>query len=98
MRWIEIITLRTGDTDAEALTAEIRATLTRHGSEKGAVNATLLVSATVRGDLSIHLHHVTKDARPPEAQLGTRLARGLEDFGLVSRTLWQEALPEVKGR
>ena len=94
MRWIEIVTLRAAAVEMDALVSEIQEML----AGVGRVHVRLFRNPAVGSDISVHVHLETADEHTPINDLGEKLARTLEDYGLVSRTLWQEieALPEKR--
>jgi hypothetical protein len=86
-RWIEVIRLRGASPAADALARRLVAAL-QGGRGDGLVALRLYRSATIAGDLCVHLHHET-DSRPDPAA-GALVAAELQAHGLTDRTLWRE--------
>ena len=88
MRWIEIIQVRTvGESALDAL-----AELLCHSLEDEGLEVTVYRHATVPTDLAVHLAHETGGDGAPDRTLGERLAATLGELGLVSHSLWVEAV------
>ena len=90
MRWVEIINLRSSGTDLDALADQITESFIDTVNADSPIQIRIYRNPTLETDLSIHIHLRTDDACIPLNETGLRLARALEDYGLVDRTLWLE--------
>jgi len=90
MRWVEIINLRSSGTDLDALADRITESFIDTVHDDSPIQIRIYRNPALETDLSIHIHLQTDDARIPSNETGLRLARALEDYGLVDRTLWLE--------
>ena len=95
--WIEVIRLRSAAANLHDLIDRIAASVIDRVHPDGPLQIRLYRNPAVGTDLSIHLHLQTDGDRTPVDDTGARLARALEDYGLVDRTLWIEA-QTAKGR
>jgi hypothetical protein len=83
MKIIEIIHVRLVGQDLAAIVEEVRASV-RPEARAGSIRfygRTGLVA-----ELAIHITH----SNQIESKMGIQLAAGLEKFGLVNRTVWEE--------
>ena len=90
MKWLEIIELRSVDSNRELLESQLQKLINEVDKEtkKQAIKAYSRVM--IDTDFSIHLFHDSKKRENSGSQLGLRLASALKEFGLVNHSIWIE--------
>ena len=90
MELLEIIELRTVDSNRELLESQLRKLIGEAvmDAEKQAIKA--YGHAMIDTDFSIHLLHDSKIVEHFGSGLGLRLASALREFGLVNHSVWIE--------
>lgn len=90
MKWLEIIELRTGSYQRQALEQYLERL--QHELERDLNHPKFRIyeNSDIDGDLSIHLLHSTKRPDQEQSPLGYHIASMLRTFGLVSHTTWME--------
>ena len=90
MKWLEIIELRSIDSNRELLKSQLQKLMNEVDREtkKQAIQAYSRVM--IDTDFSIHLFHDSKKAENSGSRLGLRLASALKEFGLVNHSIWIE--------
>lgn len=90
MKWLEIIELRSVDSNRELLESQLQKLTNDLDKEtkKQAIKAYSRVM--IDTDFSIHLFHDSKKVETSGSQLGLRLASALKEFGLVNHSIWIE--------
>ncbi len=89
MKWVEIIELRSIDSDLESLESKLKKIINEVEDEiKNQAKAYSRVQ--IDTDFSIHLYHDSKKVENSGSELGLRLASALKDFGLVNHSIWIE--------
>jgi len=90
MKWLEIIQLRTVDSDRELLEFQLEALINEVEEETKKQAIKVYSHIAIHTDFSIHLFHDSKKAKDKGSQLGLRLASALKEFGLVNHSIWIE--------
>jgi hypothetical protein len=90
MKWLEIIELRTVDSNRESLESQLQELIDEADMEKEQQTIKAYSHAMVDSDFSIHLFHKTEIVEKAGSRLGLRLASALREFGLVNHNIWIE--------
>jgi len=88
MNCIEIITVRGADKDDFEKALKFCTQVSPGLETKEFVNLNIYRSSGYGSDLSIHIHWVLESFSPKKSLLGLRIAKGLNELGIVSHTLW----------
>jgi len=90
MKWLEIIELRSVDSNRELLESQLQNLINELDKEtkKQAIKA--YSRLMIDTDFSIHLFHDSKKVENNGSPLGLRLASVLKEFGLVNHSIWIE--------
>ncbi len=86
MKWLEMIQLRSGGKGSEPLDELLHSTA-RH-AQSGLKEIGIYRHAALETDLSVHLHWESERPEPNGSTFGLLLARALEEFGMVSHSVW----------
>ena len=87
MKWLEIIELRSGNSDLESQLEKI-VNEVEDEINKQAIKAYSRVQ--IDTDFSIHLFHDSEINEFGRSPLGLRIASSLKEFGLVNHSIWIE--------
>lgn len=90
MRCLEIIELRSINSDREVLEAQLQKLMDVIGGEKKNQTIRLYRRVLLDSDLSIHLRHNSETAENIGSEMGFRLASALKAFGWVNHRMWIE--------
>ena len=90
MKWLEIIELRTVDSDRELLESHLQELVQQVDKETQMQTIKTYRRVMLDTDLSIHLFHDSKNVERNGSPLGLRLASSLKEFGLVNHSVWTE--------
>ena len=90
MKWIEVIELRSVNSNRELLELHLRTLLAaiEKATQQQAIRSYRRVM--IDNDFSIHLFHESTKVENKGSQLGLRLASVLKEFGLVNHNIWLE--------
>jgi hypothetical protein len=88
MKWLEVIKLRSAGKDSRLL-EELLLSIEKL-NQSGLVEMRTLHNAALESDWSIHLHWESERPEQNGSSLGLRLAKTLEEFGLVDHSIWIE--------
>jgi len=90
MKWIEVIELRSVDSNRERLESKLQRLIDE--VDKGRKKQRIMAYSRVLidTDFSIHLFHDSKKVENSGSPLGLRVASALKDFGLVNHSVWIE--------
>lgn len=90
MKWIEMILLRSVESDRDLLEANLQSLIDE--VDKGRNKQVIMAysRALIDTDYIIHLFHDSKKVENGGSPLGLRLASALKDFGLVNHSVWIE--------
>jgi hypothetical protein len=88
MQWLEIIKLRSAGKDNRLL-EELLLSVKKF-NQSGLVERRTFRHAALESDWSVHLHWESEQPEQNGSSLGLRLAKALEEFGLVDHSTWVE--------
>jgi hypothetical protein len=90
MKWLEVIELRTVNSNRELLESQLLTLI--DAIEKAAQQQAIKSYRRVMidNDFSIHLFHDSTKVENKGSQLGLRLASALKEFGFVNHSIWLE--------
>ncbi len=96
MKWLEKIELRSGQKRWLTVKDEL-IKLKYHYQSKCDVQIELFRHAFVDSDLSVFVFHQSDQAEPFESPIGQQISVMLEEFGMVSHSIWiNEPIMEKK--
>ena len=90
MKWLEIIELRSVDSNRELLESQLQKLINEVDKENQAIKYYRRVM--IDTDFSIHLFHESNIVENSGSRLGLRLASSLKEWGSVNHYVWIEAL------
>ncbi len=90
MKWLEIIELRSVDSNKELLESQMQKLIVEMDKEAKKQALRIYIRAMMDTNFSIHLFHDSKKVENSGSQLGLRLASALKEFGLVNHSIWIE--------
>jgi hypothetical protein len=88
MKWLEVIKLRSAGKDSRLL-EELFLSIEKF-NQRGLAETKTFHHAALESDWSVHLHWESERPEQNGSTLGLRLAKALEEFGLVDHSLWVE--------
>ena len=88
MKWLEIIELRSVESNRTLLESQLQSLINEVNQEARQQKIKVYSHITVETDFSIHLYHDSKEADISGSPLGQRLASALKEFGLVNHSVW----------
>ncbi len=90
MKWLEIIELRSADSNQELMKSQLQSLINEVNREAKHQKIKVYSHITVETDLRIHLIHDSKKAKASRSPLGLDLASALKEHGLVNHSVWIE--------
>jgi len=90
MKWLEIIELRSVESNRELLESQLQKLINEVDKETKKQAIKVYSHTTVETDFRIHLLHDSKEADISGSPLGLHLASALKKFGLVNHSVWVE--------
>ena len=90
MKWLEVIELRSVNSNRELLESHLRTLLAAIDKETQQQTIKSYRSVMIDNDFSIHLSYDSTKLENKGSQLGLRLASALKEFGLVNHSIWLE--------
>ena len=90
MKWIEIIEIRSADSNKELLKSQLQKLITEMDKKTKGQEIKSYSRVLIDTDFSIHLFHDSKKVENSGSPLGLRLASALKAFGLVNHSIWIE--------
>jgi len=90
MKWLEIIELRSVDSNRELLESQLQNLINEVDKETKKQAIKSYSRVMIDTDFSIHLFHDSKKVENSGSPLGLRLASALKEFGLVNHSIWIE--------
>ena len=90
MKWLEIIELRSVDSNRELLGSQLQKLIHDVDKETNKQAIKAYSRVMIDTDVSIHLFHDSKKVEHSRSPLGFRLASALKAFGLVNHSIWIE--------
>ena len=88
MKWLEIIELRSVDSNREWLESKLQKLIDQVDKEKKKQAIMTYTRVLIDTDFSIHLFHDSNKVENSGSSLGLRLASALKEFGLVNHSIW----------
>jgi hypothetical protein len=88
MKWLEVIKLRSAGKDSRLL-EELLLSIEKF-NQSGLVETKIFHHAALESDWTVHLHWESVRPEQNGSTLGLRLAKALEEFGLVDHSVWIE--------
>ena len=90
MKWLEIIELRTVNSDRELLESHLQELIQQVDKETQMQTIKTYRRVMIETDVSFHLFHDSPNVERNGSPLGLRLASSLKEFGLVNHSVWTE--------
>lgn len=90
MKWLEIIELRSIDTNRDFLQAQLQKLIDDVGMEAREQVIKAYNRVMIDADFSIHLLHDSAKVENEGSPLGLHLVSALKEFGLINHTVWIE--------
>ena len=90
MKWIEIIEIRSADSNKELLKSQLQKLITEMDKKTKGQEIKSYSRVLIDTDFSIHLFHDSKKVENSGSPLGLRLTSALKAFGLVNHSIWIE--------
>ena len=90
MKWLEIIELRSIDSNRESLESQLKKLINEVDKEIKKQTIKTYNRVMIDTDFSIHLLHESKKVDKGGSSLGLHLASALKEFGLVNHSVWIE--------
>jgi hypothetical protein len=90
MKWLEIIELRSVDSNRDTLEAQLKRLIieVKRESKKQAVK--VYIRVLLNTDFSIHIIHDSKKIETSGSPLGLHIVSALKEVGLVNHSIWIE--------
>ena len=90
MKWVEMIELRSIDGNRELLKSHLQQLIHQVNKEVNTQTIKAYRRVMVDTDVSIHLVHNSPHVEHGGSPLGLRLVSSLQEFGLVTHSVWIE--------
>ena len=90
MKWLEIIELRSVESNRELLESQLQKLINEVDKETKKQAIKVYSRVIVDTDFRIHLFHNSNKIDNSGSPLGLRLASALKEFGLVNHSIWVE--------
>ncbi len=90
MKWLEIIELRSVDSNRELLESKLQKLIDQVDKEKKKQRIMAYTRVLIDTDFSIHLFHDSNKVENSGSSLGLRLASALKEFGTINHSIWIE--------
>ena len=90
MKWIEVIQLRSVDSNRERLQSKLQKLMNEPGNETKKMAIKSYSRAMIDTDFSINISHDSKKVENGGSRLGLHLVAALKEFGLVNHSIWIE--------
>lgn len=88
MKWLEIIELRSVDSNRERLESKLQKLIDQVDKEKKKQRIMAYTRVLIDTDFSIHLFHDSNKVENSGSSLGLRLASALKEFGTINHSIW----------
>ncbi len=88
MEWMEVITIRTTESDAGHLVDMLQEATGDLTGTKGLVETALYTNADLPTDLSFCLRWDTSEPAVRGSEVSEGIAKGLRHFGIVNHSVW----------
>ncbi len=90
MKCLEIIELRTAESNRKLLDKQMQKLIDHVAAEVGRESIKAYFGVMIASDFSIHLFHDSIEGDKSGSKLGLYLASTLKEFGLVNHSVWIE--------
>jgi len=90
MKWLEIIELRSADSNRERLESKLQKLIDQVAEEKKKQRIMAYTRVLIDTDFSIHLFHDSNKVENSGSSLALRLASALKEFGIINHSIWIE--------
>ena len=90
MKWLEIIELRSVESNRKLLEPKLKKILDEFHRAAGKPIIKVYNRFDLDSDLSIHLLHSSSNADNNGSQVGVQLVSALKEFGLTNHSIWIE--------
>jgi hypothetical protein len=90
VKYVEIVYLRAGGGTESLVTPDFLFSLVDGAETEGLLTVKILSRLHIPTDVGIHLEWQGKKLPRGGSPLGLRLARILQDYGLINHTIWKE--------
>ena len=88
MKWIEIVRLRTTESEAYRVTGVLKTAQTDLNGMEGLIGTDLYINAAVGTDVSLHLLWDTREISFQGSETSMALVQGLRRYGIVDHSVW----------
>ena len=88
MKWLEVIKLRSPEKDSRVM-EELLLSVGKF-NQSGLVETKTFRHAALESDWTVHLYWESGQPEQNGTSLGLRLAKALEEFGLIDHSIWLE--------
>ena len=88
MKWIEVILLRSVETNRETVESKLRRFIAMESKSGTQRKVQVYCRVPVESDFCLHLIHDSEEVEPSGSRLALRLVSALKDFGLVNHSVW----------
>ncbi len=88
MKWIEVILLRSVETNRETLESKLRRLITADSKTDNQDTVQVYCRVLIDCDFCIHLAHDSEKIDYGGSRLALRLVAALKEFGLVNHSVW----------
>ena len=95
MKWLEVIEIRTVESNHKLVKKELTALIKKVNKESDQQIIKLYVHANLKTDICIHIIHDTAKCENRGSELGLSIASNIKEFGLVNHYVLQEIIPSL---
>ena len=88
MKWIEVILLRSMETNREKVESKLRRLIQMDSKIDNQRIVQVYYRVLVESDFCIHLVHDSEEVEHSGSRLAFRLITALKEFGLVNHSVW----------
>jgi hypothetical protein len=88
MKWIEVILLRSMETNRETVETKLRRLIAMENKTDNQRMVQIYCRILVESDFCIHLVHDSEKVEHGGSRLALRLVNALKEFGLVNHSIW----------
>ena len=90
MKWIEVVQLRTADSNRTIIASKLKQLTRTIGNNNRPHKIITYSRVLIETDYSIHIIHNSDKVEVQGSHLGLQLANTLKAFGLVNHSVWGE--------
>lgn len=88
MKWIEVILLRSVETNRATLESKLRRLIAMDSTKDNQRTVQVYCRVLIDSDFCIHLTHDSENVEHGGSRLALRLVAALKEFGLVNHSVW----------